>query len=451
MPAGIDVERTDFGLRIFALRELGQGSTHIRVTNLVFPQAFVIPLSSEMTITQWHVPVDDQNCYWYAIFTSFGEPVNKPEMRSQRLELYELPDYTPRLNRGNDYGYDPAEQQSRTYTGMGFDINVHDQWAVELQGAIHERTREYLASSDIAIVAYRRLLLRAIQQAERGERPPMMLDEGEARHMRGPAAIDGIGPSEAWAIGATPIGGAARVPPWQPTDRRRDRLRRAPRPLVRRAAQRHSRDRAAAETLGVVRLSFPDQHGILRGKTIVAAELAGALCSGYTAASSLLAKDTSHRTVFPVFTRGGGFDMPEMEGAADLLLVPDPLSFKILPWAPHSGWLLCDIYFADGRPVPFGTRQLCRRVLDELNRRGFDYIAGIEVECHIFKLEQLHLAATDAGQPGVSPDVSLLTTGYQLLMETRYDVYDEVLEILRRPIEALGLPLRSLEVEFGPS
>ena len=192
------MERTEFGLRIFALRELNEGSTHIRVTNLLFPQAFTIPLSSEMTITQWHVPVDDESCYWYAIFTSFGEPVNKTEMRNQRLELYELPDYKPRINRHNDYGYNPAEQQSRTYSGMGLDINVHDQWAVESQGRIHDRTREYLASTDKAIVAYRRLLLRAIEQAGRGERPLMVLDETEARQMLGPVAVDAIGPSEAW-------------------------------------------------------------------------------------------------------------------------------------------------------------------------------------------------------------------------------------------------------------
>jgi glutamine synthetase len=204
-----------------------------------------------------------------------------------------------------------------------------------------------------------------------------------------------------------------------------------------------------AGSLGVVRLSFPDQHGVLHGKTIVAVELDGAFRNGCTAPSSLLAKDTSHRTVFPVFTRGGGFDMPEMEGAADLLLVPDPQTFKVLPWAPHSGWLLCDLYFADGRPVPFGTRQLCRRVLDDLNQRGFDYIAGLEVECHIFKLHDRDLAASDAGQPGSPPEISLLTTGYQLLNEARYDRYDEVFEILRGPIETLGLPLRSLEVESG--
>jgi glutamine synthetase len=206
-----------------------------------------------------------------------------------------------------------------------------------------------------------------------------------------------------------------------------------------------------AETLGVVRLSFADQHGILRGKTLVAAELDSAFRSGCTAPSSLLAKDTAGRTVFPVFTRGGGFDMPEMEGAADLVLVPDPLTFKVLPWAPHSGWLLCDLYFGNGRPAPFDTRRLCRQVLDGLNARGFDYIAGLEVECHIFKLEGDRLAAAEAGQPGAPPEVSLLTQGYQLLGEERYDRYDEVFEILRCPLEALGLPLRSLEVEFGPS
>ena len=36
---------------------------HLRVTNLLFPQGFVIPMSAEMTITQWHVPVDDERCY----------------------------------------------------------------------------------------------------------------------------------------------------------------------------------------------------------------------------------------------------------------------------------------------------------------------------------------------------------------------------------------------------
>ncbi|MDA9407167.1 glutamine synthetase family protein [Bradyrhizobium sp. CCBAU 45384] len=203
--------------------------------------------------------------------------------------------------------------------------------------------------------------------------------------------------------------------------------------------------------LEVIRLAFPDQHGILRGKTIIATEAIVSLESGCSITTTMLAKDTSHRTVFPVFTSGGGFGMKEMEGAADVLMVADPTTFRVLPWAPTTGWVLCDLYFNDGRPVPFATRGLYKRVLDELGRGGHDFVAGLEVEFHIFKLDDPHMRAEDAGQPGTPPSVSLLSHGYQYLTEQRFDQMEPVLEILRRDIVALGLPLRSVEVEFGPS
>src|SRR4029078_3116253 len=68
------------------------------------------------------------------------------------------------------------------------------------------------------------------------------------------------------------------------------------------------------EKLEVVRFSFGDQHGRLRRKTLVASEAASAMRSGVTMTTTLLAKDTAHRTVFPVFTPGGGFSMEERRG-----------------------------------------------------------------------------------------------------------------------------------------
>lgn len=195
----IEVERTDYGMRLIALREISDTSTHVRVTNLLFPQAFNIPLSAEMTITQWHVPVDDVNCYWFAIFTSFTGPVDKQQMREQRLQLYTLPDYIPRLNKSNDYGFNALEQKTQTYTGMGSDINVHDQWAVESQGPIQDRTREHLGSTDKAIINYRSMLMKAIDQAVAGNEPPLMvLDANAAKAIRGPVTIDGIAPTATW-------------------------------------------------------------------------------------------------------------------------------------------------------------------------------------------------------------------------------------------------------------
>jgi phthalate 4,5-dioxygenase oxygenase subunit len=194
----IEVESTEFGMRVITLRRISDAKTHVRITNLLFPNAFTIPMSSEMTITQWHVPIDDERHYWYAIFTSFGAPVNKDEMRRQRLELYELPDYIPRKNRTNNYGFDPHEQEHETFTGMGTDINVHDQWACESMGTIADRTKEHLGQSDKAITAYRRLLRAAIETAGNGGKPLMVLDAGKAANINGPAAIDGIGPSDDW-------------------------------------------------------------------------------------------------------------------------------------------------------------------------------------------------------------------------------------------------------------
>ncbi|NNF80585.1 MAG: aromatic ring-hydroxylating dioxygenase subunit alpha, partial [Rhizobiales bacterium] len=158
----------------------------------------VIPMSPEMSITQWHVPVNDETCYWYAVFTSFTDAVDKPLMREQRLELYELPDYKPRLNKANTYGFNPAEQEADTYLGMGLDINVHDQWAVESPGPIFDRTNEHLGKSDVGIIAYRRMLRRAIEAAGNGGELPMDLRGVDGAAIRGPAAVDTIADLEGW-------------------------------------------------------------------------------------------------------------------------------------------------------------------------------------------------------------------------------------------------------------
>jgi len=203
--------------------------------------------------------------------------------------------------------------------------------------------------------------------------------------------------------------------------------------------------------LEVVRFSFVDQHGVLRGKTIVAAEAPSVLRQGCAVTTTLLAKDTANRTVFPVFTSGGGFGMAEMEGAADFLMIADPTTFRVLPWAERTGWALCDIHFRDGRPVPFSTRQLLRDQLARLAQAGFDYMAGLEVEFHLFKLLNPRLAPSDATWPPEPPEVGLLSRGFQLLHEAASDQIEPAVALIRRDVMRLGLPLRSVEVELGPS
>ena len=190
----IQTEETDYGIRIKTLRHLDNGQTHVRITNQVFPCAITIPMSSTMNITQWHVPIDDDNCFWYAMFTSFTEPVDKEKMREQRLAEHTLPDYAPLRNKANQYGYDAEEQNKLTYTGMGMDINVHDQWACESMGAIQDRTKEHLGTTDKAISAYRRLLLQTITKIDNGDDD--LVGVVNAANIKGPIALDAVGPSE---------------------------------------------------------------------------------------------------------------------------------------------------------------------------------------------------------------------------------------------------------------
>jgi len=195
----ISFEAVPWGLQLTALRPMTDELTHVRITNAIFPHTFVIPLSETLTITQMHLPVDDENTYWFSIFTSFDGPVDKEAMRQQRLQYIQLPDYVPRSGRHNHWGFNPDEQRRQTFLGMGEDdINVHDQWAVESMGPIQDRTREHLGTSDKVIMANRRLLLKAIETVQAGGTAPGVADPALAAKMRGPDTVDGIAPAGAW-------------------------------------------------------------------------------------------------------------------------------------------------------------------------------------------------------------------------------------------------------------
>ncbi len=195
----ISFEPMPWGMQLTALRPMTPELTHVRVTQAIFPHTFVIPLSETLTITQLHLPVDDTHTYWYSVFTSFAGPVDKEAMRNQRLQYITLPDYIPKAGRHNHWGFNPEEQRTQTYLGMGEDdINLHDQWAVESMGPIQDRTREHLGTSDKVIMANRRVLQKAIETVQAGGAAPGVADAAQAGAMRGPDTVDGIAPAGEW-------------------------------------------------------------------------------------------------------------------------------------------------------------------------------------------------------------------------------------------------------------
>jgi glutamine synthetase len=223
-----------------------------------------------------------------------------------------------------------------------------------------------------------------------------------------------------------------------------------------------SEQHAAAETvlatvaeaeLDVIRVGFTDPHGLVRSKSLTPRVFAAALRNGLDCSLGPFMFDTGLDLVLDPFRPGAGIGVAEMEGAADFLAVPDPLTFRVLPWAARTGWILADEYFKNGRPLPFSGRGLLNRQLARLAERGMRFVIGLEVEWYLTRL------AGDApdfdsvgsfGRPGAAPRVLPLNPGYQFNIESYNDAADDIIGPLRNYLLQLGLPLRTTEHESGP-
>ena len=172
---------------------------------------------------------------------------------------------------------------------------------------------------------------------------------------------------------------------------------------------------------------------------------------GVTMTTTLLAKDTSHRNVFAVFAAGGGMGLAEMEGAGNFVMVADPATFRVLPWADSTGWVLCDIYFPNGKPVPFSTRELYRDALAQARQGGLRLFRRARSRIPSVQDRGSEAFARRPDLAGRAAGGEHTTHGFQYLTEARFDQVEPILEVLRKTMQALGLPLRSLEVELGPS
>jgi len=209
-----------------------------------------------------------------------------------------------------------------------------------------------------------------------------------------------------------------------------------------------------AQGIDLVRVGWCDLHGVLRGKSLVAGALDGAFRSGVGMVSTILLKDTSDRTAYRVFEPDAADALPGFRFANNLLLLPDPASFRVLPWAPSTGWLQAQAWFEDGTPVLLDTRRVLQQALARLEHAGFGLRCGLEVEFHIYRLRvdgDPSLDPQRAAWPGEPPSMSMVHPGYNLLAEGWADMADEPLRIVQRTAQGLGLPLHSLEIELGPS
>jgi glutamine synthetase len=206
------------------------------------------------------------------------------------------------------------------------------------------------------------------------------------------------------------------------------------------------------ENLHLVRLAWADPHGASRAKAVTPAVFTAALIAGYNINVATSTLDSAGARTFASFTQGGGMGLPEMTGSPNLIVVPDPVTFRVLPWAPGVGWVLCDEYFASGVPFHFSPRQLLRRQIDRLRKSGFGLVVGLEIEWYLLRAAEA-LGDEHIGGPGMRGrpvKTAPVEPGYVLHGETNMDAMQPVLSALVADFDKIGLPLRSIENEFGP-
>jgi phthalate 4,5-dioxygenase len=196
----LETEETDYGLRVFSVRDLGAEGTYVRITNFVMPNLSAIVgnqgrVGAGYSI-HWHVPIDDTHHWRYEITFARSAPLDKEALRAEiAAEL--TPDRRLVRNAANRYGQDRAAMQDENYTGMGLYFPAHDAFATESQGPIQDRTREHLGYTDKVITAARLMLLRAIQDVQDSRDPPHVVRAAAANQFPDLVVISQVVPPAA--------------------------------------------------------------------------------------------------------------------------------------------------------------------------------------------------------------------------------------------------------------
>jgi len=169
----LTVKETEFGFVYGARRESGDDQFYWRLTPFMLPSFTLVPNPSWPRSGHCVIPIDDTNAMWFAISYSVDEPLEQ----RVRDEFDDGQRGIPRLRPGsfepiataaNDYTIDRNVQKTDNFTGIT-NIREQDMAIVETMGPILDRTIEHVGAADLAIIAYRRLMIRLAKQLRDGQ------------------------------------------------------------------------------------------------------------------------------------------------------------------------------------------------------------------------------------------------------------------------------------------
>jgi phthalate 4,5-dioxygenase oxygenase subunit len=194
--ASLDIETTDYGFTYAGIRAHDEFDW-IRVYHWIMPSfhmrgsvAGLFQKPGQIPTINGHiwVPIDDERS-WVFSFTYSADParpISHEHVAEQETRLGRGtnmgPGYLPIRNKANDYLIDRQLQKTQTMTGIA-GVNTQDYALQEGMGAILDRSKEHVGSTDRAIILLRKILLDTIAAMEAGE-DLRALDPASYRHLR---------------------------------------------------------------------------------------------------------------------------------------------------------------------------------------------------------------------------------------------------------------------------
>lgn len=182
-------------------------------------------------------------------------------------------------------------------------------------------------------------------------------------------------------------------------------------------------DSARSDNVQFIQLQFTDLNGLLKGVTIPASKLEGALEDGLW------------------------FDGSSIEGfmrifESDMYLKLDLSTYAVIPWTRTNaqavvGRFMCDVYMPDGSPFEGDPRFILKRQLERARKLGFIYNVGPELEFFLFRKENHKLVPLPHD-----------TAGY---FDQTTDLAMEIRQEMTAALHGFGIDVEALhhEVAFG--
>jgi phenylpropionate dioxygenase-like ring-hydroxylating dioxygenase large terminal subunit len=187
----LTARETDYGFCYGARRQADEGY-YWRLTQLMLPGYSIIPSVTKQPSSGAWFPMDDHNSWGWRWSWSTEHPIPDEERASAGAPPTLIPGTIKTVaNKHNDYQIDRELQRTKTFTGI-WDFRAQDTMATESMGPIMNRTREHLGTADLAIIMYRRRMLRLANELQQGIEP-YAATHGDSYRVR---SLDTLDPAE---------------------------------------------------------------------------------------------------------------------------------------------------------------------------------------------------------------------------------------------------------------